>query len=83
MEYGFTYTHIVLQVRRGSGEQDLAAGLVVSVLAGEVQRREAGRVARAQVRARVRQQRHATRVALPRGLVSRCVAVLHEKELKC
>lgn len=70
------YTYIILQVWRRPREQYLPAGLVVSVLAGQVQRREARRVARAQLRARVRQQRHAARVALPRRLVSCCVPVL-------
>lgn len=55
----------------------------MAVLAGEVQRREAAGVARAQVRARCGEQRHAAAVALPRCLMRCCVAVLGNRYVNC
>lgn len=41
-------THVVLKVGIATGQQELAAALVVSILAGEVERRESSEIPRVQ-----------------------------------
>lgn len=69
-------THIILDVRPAARQQQHAAGLVVAVLAGKVQRREAALVLDVDVGLGPHQGLRRVAVALPGRLVQRRVPVL-------
>jgi hypothetical protein len=70
---------VVLDVRIAPGKEQLPTGLVVAVLAAQVEGGEASGVGSGQVGPRRRQQSDGSGVALPGGFVQGAVAVLKKK----
>ena len=68
--------HVVLQIWLAPGDEQYPAGLVVPVLAAEVQGGEPSPVLHVDVGPVLAQEGHRPAVALPRGLVQSRVAVL-------
>ena len=73
---------MVFGIGVGEGEEENAAGFVVSVLAAEVEGGETGPVGGVHVAAVLAQQRRRSAVAPPRHLVQRAVQMLHTQNNK-
>jgi hypothetical protein len=74
-------TYVILEVRFAAGDEDVSTGLVVPVLAGEVEGGEPAPVLDVHVAALPAQQVHRAAVPLPGRLVQSRVPVLSKDDL--
>jgi hypothetical protein len=73
-------TYVILKVRFAACDENVAAGLIVPILTGEVEGGEPAPVLDVHVAPLPAQQVHRTTEPLPGRLVQRCVPVLKTKK---